>query len=59
MTTVFRCDYCGHYAPLDRIKTGLQWVEDLDNGDQVVKVGLYCGGYCASRADDVDVAVGS
>lgn len=61
MNAVFRCDYCGTHAPLERATLMWRWVEDLDNGDEVYTSAIYCSTYCGVRAAGsiVDIAAKS
>jgi hypothetical protein len=59
MSDVFRCDYCGTYAPLDRATLIWRWVEDLDSGNELYTSAIYCSDYCGQRSARTAVAVGS
>ena len=53
MSDVFRCDYCGTHASLDRATTMWRWVNDLDDGDELYTSAIYCSAYCGQRASNV------
>lgn len=57
MSQLFRCDYCGTHASLERATIMWRLVDELDNGDGVYTSAIYCCTYCGQHA--ADMAVGS
>ncbi len=60
MSEVFRCDYCGTFAALDKVALRWRWVEDLSDGSEIYTSALYCSPYCGRCAvKAAGTAVGS
>jgi hypothetical protein len=55
MSDVFRCDYCGQYAPLSRASYAIAHDYTNGDGDDVYTVTITCGVYCASSVATVRV----
>jgi hypothetical protein len=52
---VFRCDYCGTYAPLHRSTVMFTWAAELDNGDDLYHAAIFCSTYCGGKAGETSV----
>lgn len=47
---LFRCDYCGQLAELDRGVIYWSPVDNLDDGSTLHIPAVYCGPYCGRTA---------
>jgi hypothetical protein len=50
VSEVFRCDYCGSYAPLPDACAAYALDYQTDTGDEVFTVTMTCSSHCAKRA---------
>ena len=55
MSEVFRCDYCGQYAPLSRASYALAHDYTNDAGDEVYTITITCGVFCSSSTAEIRV----
>jgi len=59
MSDLFRCDYCGQYAPIDQGTTYWSPAYQTDDGDQVFTAAVYCSTPCGRMGATANARVGA